>query len=79
MAKQAQIEKQLKQLESRLERLLDLYVDGAIKKAVFLERSQSLEREKDSLAKKNAEFSQELISEEERAFKATGIRTSGVI
>ena len=73
VAKQAQIEKQLKQLESRQERLLDLYVDGAIKKAAFIERSRNLEREKDSLTKKGNELSQELISEEERAFKATSI------
>ncbi|MDD5433180.1 MAG: zinc ribbon domain-containing protein, partial [Candidatus Pacebacteria bacterium] len=74
MAKQAQTEKQLKQLESRLERLLDLYVDGAIKKMAFLERSRNLEREKDSLTKKGTELSQELISEEERAFKAESIK-----
>lgn len=74
LAKQAQIEKQLKQLESRLERLLDLYVDGAIKKTAFIERSRNLEREKDCLAKKDVELSQELISEEERALKAASIK-----
>jgi len=61
-------------LESRRERLLDLYVDGAIEKTAFMEKSRNIEREKDSLTKKGTELSQELISEEERAFKAASVR-----
>jgi len=42
LAKQGQIEGQLKGLESKRERILDLYMEGAIEKAVFLERSRKL-------------------------------------
>jgi site-specific DNA recombinase len=74
LAKQEQIEKQLKGLESKRERILDLYMEGAIEKAVFLERSRKLEQDKDGIVKKNIELSQRLAGEEERAFKATSIR-----
>ncbi len=74
IARQAQIEKQLKQIESKRERLLDLYIDGAVEKMAFLERSRKLEREKDGLAKRNISLSQQLVSEEESAFKAASVR-----
>ncbi len=74
IARQAQIEKQLKQIESKRERLLDLYIDGAVEKMAFLERSRKLERKKDGLAKRNISLSQQLVSEEESAFKAASVR-----
>jgi site-specific DNA recombinase len=73
LAKQAEMEKQLKQVEAKQARLLDLYVDGAIEKFAFLERSRGLEQEKEAMAKRNLELSQALISEEERALKVASI------
>lgn len=72
--KQVEIEKNLTELKLKQERLLDLYVEGAIEKTAFLERSRKLEREKESLAKRSLEISQALISEEEQAFKVASIR-----
>jgi len=74
LARQTQIESQIRSLESKRERLLDLYMEGAVEKAVFLEKSRKLENEKDNLTRNNIELSQKLLSEEERAFKATSIR-----
>jgi site-specific DNA recombinase len=72
--KQASIERQRKQVEGKEARLLDLYVEGAIEKVAFLERSRKLEREKETLARQSMEISQTLISEEERTLKAQSLR-----
>jgi hypothetical protein len=72
--KQASIERQRKQIEEKQGRLLDLYVEGAIEKVAFLERSRKLEREKETMARQSMEISQILITEEERAIKAQSLR-----
>jgi len=74
IAQQRQTEKQLRKIESRRERLLELYLDGAIDKAGFLEKSRAMEHEKELLAKRSAELSQSLMGAEERAIRAASVR-----